>query len=127
LVWIGQPAAEADAPVAPIPLRPVANPVLSQNVAPPPHALADDPVPVDTAWQLIQDELMLDGNARLNLATFVTTWTSAAAPRPYRPGATTYFPHAMSTGPAPRVRARPGPVGDRRPGPIGPPAGTAVG
>jgi hypothetical protein len=53
LVWIGQPAAEADAPVAPIPLRPVANPVLSQNVAPPPHALADDPVPVDTAWQLI--------------------------------------------------------------------------
>jgi glutamate/tyrosine decarboxylase-like PLP-dependent enzyme len=24
--------------------------------------------------QLIHDELMLDGNARLNVATFVTTW-----------------------------------------------------
>lgn len=28
----------------------------------------------DTAYNLIRDELMLDGNARLNLATFVTTW-----------------------------------------------------
>lgn len=28
----------------------------------------------DTAYNLIRDELMLDGNSRLNLATFVTTW-----------------------------------------------------
>jgi glutamate decarboxylase len=28
----------------------------------------------DIAYQLIHDELMLDGNARLNLATFVSTW-----------------------------------------------------
>jgi glutamate decarboxylase len=28
----------------------------------------------DTAYQVVHDELMLDGNARLNLATFVTTW-----------------------------------------------------
>jgi glutamate decarboxylase len=28
----------------------------------------------DTAWQLIHDELLLDGRPRLNLATFVTTW-----------------------------------------------------
>ena len=27
-----------------------------------------------TACSIIRDELMLDGNARLNLATFVTTW-----------------------------------------------------
>lgn len=27
----------------------------------------------DTSYQLVH-ELMLDGNARLNLATFVTTW-----------------------------------------------------
>lgn len=27
-----------------------------------------------TAYQLVHDELMLDGNSRLNLATFVTTW-----------------------------------------------------
>jgi glutamate decarboxylase len=28
----------------------------------------------DTAFQVVHDELMLDGNARLNLATFVSTW-----------------------------------------------------
>src|SRR6201991_104193 len=27
-----------------------------------------------TALQVVKDELILDGNARLNLATFVTTW-----------------------------------------------------
>jgi glutamate/tyrosine decarboxylase-like PLP-dependent enzyme len=30
----------------------------------------------DTALQVVRDELILDGNARLNLATFVTTWMS---------------------------------------------------
>jgi len=34
-----------------------------------------------TAYQLIHDELMLDGNARLNLATFVTTWMEPEAAR----------------------------------------------
>src|SRR3954463_3226891 len=33
----------------------------------------------DTAYQLVHDELMLDGNARLNLATFVTTWMEPQA------------------------------------------------
>jgi glutamate decarboxylase len=28
----------------------------------------------ELAYQIVHDELMLDGNARLNLATFVTTW-----------------------------------------------------
>ena len=28
----------------------------------------------DTAYQIVHDELLLDGNARTNLATFVTTW-----------------------------------------------------
>jgi glutamate decarboxylase len=32
-----------------------------------------------TAYQIIHDELMLDGNARLNLATFVTTWMEPEA------------------------------------------------
>jgi glutamate decarboxylase len=63
------------------PFATVANPVLAQEVAPPLHALADDPVPADTAWQLVHDELMLDGNARLNLATFVTTWMEPQATR----------------------------------------------
>ncbi len=31
------------------------------------------------AYQLVHDELMLDGNARLNLATFVTTWMEPEA------------------------------------------------
>ena len=57
----------------------LANPVLAQQVAPPRHVLAEDPVPADTALQLVHDELMLDGNARLNLATFVTTWMEPQA------------------------------------------------
>jgi glutamate decarboxylase len=63
------------------PFATVANPSLAQQVAPPLHALDDDPVPADTAWQLVHDELMLDGNARLNLATFVTTWMEPQATR----------------------------------------------
>jgi glutamate decarboxylase len=33
----------------------------------------------DTAYQVVHDELMLDGNARLNLATFVSTWMEPQA------------------------------------------------
>ena len=33
-----------------------------------------DGMPSDAAYQLIKDELQLDGNPSLNLATFVTTW-----------------------------------------------------
>ena len=33
-----------------------------------------EPMDPDVAYQIIHDELMLDGNARQNLATFVTTW-----------------------------------------------------
>ena len=33
------------------------------------------------AYQIVHDELMLDGNARLNLATFVTTWMEPEARR----------------------------------------------
>jgi glutamate decarboxylase len=36
-------------------------------------------LPPDLAYQIIHDELMLDGNARLNLATFVTTWMEPQA------------------------------------------------
>ena len=35
----------------------------------------------DTAYELISSELLLDGQARLNLATFVTTWMPAMAAR----------------------------------------------
>ncbi len=37
----------------------------------------------DTAYQLVHDETMLDGNSRLNLATFVTTWMDEEADRLY--------------------------------------------
>jgi glutamate decarboxylase len=33
----------------------------------------------DTALEVVRDELILDGNARLNLATFVTTWMEPQA------------------------------------------------
>ena len=36
-------------------------------------------ISADTAYQIIHDELMLDGNARMNLATFVTTWMEPQA------------------------------------------------
>ncbi|GLZ37134.1 glutamate decarboxylase [Actinokineospora sp. NBRC 105648] len=43
--------------------------------------LPADELDPDTAYQVVHDELMLDGNARLNLATFVTTWMEPAATR----------------------------------------------
>lgn len=40
----------------------------------PTHELPADEMRGDVAYQIVHDELMLDGNARLNLATFVTTY-----------------------------------------------------
>ncbi|MET7618440.1 glutamate decarboxylase [Streptomyces sp. NPDC005408] len=56
-----------------------ADPVSGMESAPPTHRLPDGPVPPMTAYRLVHDELMLDGNARLNLATFVTTWMEPQA------------------------------------------------
>jgi glutamate decarboxylase len=47
----------------------------------PQHALPEHPMLPDTALQVVRDELLLDGNARLNLATFVTTWMEPQAQR----------------------------------------------
>ena len=58
-----------------------ADPLGSMSVSPPMHRLADGPISPDAAYQLIHDELMLDGNARLNLATFVTTSMEVQAER----------------------------------------------
>jgi glutamate decarboxylase len=41
--------------------------------------MPDGPMMPEMAYQIIHDELMLDGNARLNLATFVTTWMEPQA------------------------------------------------
>ena len=43
------------------------------DAAIPRHQLPDGELPPDVAYEIIHDELMLDGNARLNVATFVTT------------------------------------------------------
>jgi glutamate decarboxylase len=47
----------------------------------PRHTIPDSEMDPDTAYQFVHDELMLDGNARLNLATFVTTWMEPQAER----------------------------------------------
>src|SRR3954447_17158711 len=41
--------------------------------------LPDDMMSPGTAYQLVHDELLLDGQSRLNLATFVTTWMEPQA------------------------------------------------
>ncbi|MCD0481374.1 glutamate decarboxylase [Streptacidiphilus sp. ASG 303] len=56
-----------------------ADPLGPMEVAPPVHRLPDGPMPPSTAYRLIHDELLLDGNAKLNLATFVTTWMEPQA------------------------------------------------
>ncbi|MEU6219966.1 glutamate decarboxylase [Streptomyces sp. NPDC047022] len=58
-----------------------ANPVVEMTEAPPKHRLPSGPLPPSVAYQLVHDELMLDGNSRLNLATFVTTWMEEQAGR----------------------------------------------
>lgn len=44
----------------------------SENI--PLYELSDEGMPARAAYQLIHDELNLDGNPTLNLASFVTTW-----------------------------------------------------
>ncbi len=45
----------------------------------PKFRMAEEGMAAADAYRLIHDELMLDGNARLNLATFVTTWMEPEA------------------------------------------------
>lgn len=45
----------------------------------PRHRLPEGEMSPDVAYQIIHDELMLDGNARLNVATFVSTWMEPQA------------------------------------------------
>src|SRR6516165_12826195 len=45
----------------------------------PRYRLSENGVLPRTALQVVRDELILDGNARLNLATFVTTWMEPEA------------------------------------------------
>jgi len=47
----------------------------------PKYTLSEAGMPPRNAYQIVHDELMLDGNSRLNLATFVTTWMEPEAIR----------------------------------------------
>src|ERR1700679_3687517 len=47
----------------------------------PRHVLPEHGVGGQPAYELITGELLLDGQARLNLATFVTTWMPSTAAR----------------------------------------------
>lgn len=65
--------------------RAYVNPMVSVGgeISTPADRLADGELPADVAYQLVHDEAMLDGNARLNLATFVTTFMDDQAGRLY--------------------------------------------
>ncbi|MEO1058460.1 MAG: glutamate decarboxylase [Actinomycetota bacterium] len=47
------------------------------------YKLSEAPMLPETAYQVVHDDAMLDGNARLNLATFVTTWMDPMAMKLY--------------------------------------------
>jgi len=49
----------------------------------PRYTLGESQMGPDTAYQIIHDEIKLDGNSRLNLATFVGTWMDDHARRLY--------------------------------------------
>ena len=46
----------------------------AEGVEIPLHHLPEQGMGHDAAYEVITSELLLDGSARLNLATFVTTW-----------------------------------------------------
>ena len=55
------------------------DPLFGQEGTIPRHKLPSGEMEAADAYQIIHDELMLDGNARLNVATFVTTWMEPQA------------------------------------------------
>jgi len=63
------------------PVHGLANPVAGEGLVVPTERLAAQPLPPEIAYQLVHDELLLDGNAQLNLATFVSTWMEPQASR----------------------------------------------
>lgn len=76
-VWKSRkPAEELDESLAPRFTR-------SGMVSVPRNRIPDGEMLPQTAHQIVLDEVMLDGNARFNLATFVTTWMDDEADRLY--------------------------------------------
>jgi glutamate decarboxylase len=65
------------------PRRPLSTPVhhADPSAEVPSHHLPDKGIGSEAAYEVITSELLLDGQARLNLATFVTTWMPSTAGR----------------------------------------------
>src|SRR5437763_3205603 len=63
------------------PLSAAAAHKLDPSVDIPCHELPEHGLGQETAYELISSELLLDGRARLNLATFVTTWMPSIGAR----------------------------------------------
>jgi glutamate decarboxylase len=58
------------------------NPVfarMGEREAVPKYRMREAPMQPSTAYQIVHDEVSMDGNARFNLATFVTTWMEPEA------------------------------------------------
>ncbi|CAN7406616.1 MULTISPECIES: glutamate decarboxylase [Microbacterium] len=68
---------ETSSPATPMFARPAEATGAARHVIP-----AGESLP-DTAKQIVEDETILDGNARLNLATFVSTWMDDDAKQVY--------------------------------------------
>src|SRR5215472_5275821 len=71
-VQVDEPDRDAELEVNPVYYRDMSGEI-------PRYRLPDHGVLARTALQVVRDELILDGNARLNLATFVTTWMEPEA------------------------------------------------
>ncbi|HEX4791982.1 MAG TPA: glutamate decarboxylase [Actinospica sp.] len=80
-VDVGEPGRRRRDPNRTIAVPPLAgdDPAQAMALNPPMFRIPEGPIGPTTAYRLIHDELMLDGNARLNLATFVTTWMEPEA------------------------------------------------
>src|SRR5689334_24554285 len=55
----------------------------AEDLSVPRYVLPAESMLAETAYQIVHDEAMLDGNARLNLATFVGTWMDRWAEKLY--------------------------------------------
>jgi glutamate decarboxylase len=61
--------------------HPISAPIHHPDGFIPCHSLPESGIGGEIAYELISNELLLDGAARLNLATFVTTWMPSTAGR----------------------------------------------
>jgi glutamate decarboxylase len=75
---LAHPPSETGGDTRALPVNPV---FAAEPLVVPRYALPKEGIDPEIAYQVVHDELMLDGNARLNLATFVTTWVEPGARR----------------------------------------------